>query len=132
MDINHKGLLCEVMAVGLFLCAIIELWLVKYNLFRRRDRKRSSTNKGENTDIPSADESLLLAPIWTPEQVIMLLTRQNNQQLHPYTCPNHGDGKHISDDSSYDVLLPTVNGWICPFCDYRQTWAHEIVDNKNH
>jgi hypothetical protein len=24
------------------------------------------------------------------------------------------------------VLVPTVRGWICPFCDYKQNWAHGV------
>lgn len=42
---------------------------------------------------------------------------------HPFTCPNRGDHPHMAGDKG--VLVPTVRGWICPFCNYTQNWAHE-------
>jgi len=50
---------------------------------------------------------------WTPEQVACLKVRQGNVMIHPYTC-----GKN----SQHDNLIPTRDGWVCPNCDYRQTW----------
>lgn len=63
--------------------------------------------------------------IWTPVQVLALLERQTCGFLHPYTCPNHGDGNHPNE---HDYLVPTVFGWICLFCDYQQYWSHETKE----
>ena len=43
-------------------------------------------------------------------------------RMHPYTCPNRHDHPMMAGDNG--VLVPTVRGWICPFCDYKQGWAH--------
>ncbi len=51
---------------------------------------------------------------WTDEQVAGLIRRQNNPNLHAYTCANgHGP------------LSVGNAGWECLACDYRQTWAHD-------
>lgn len=63
-------------------------------------------------------------PIWTYEQVIKLNNRQRNGLLHPYTCGNRSNHPLFDDDRG--VLVATIYGWICPFCDYRQDWAGEI------
>lgn len=39
-------------------------------------------------------------------------------RFHPYTCPNRHDHPEMAGDNG--VLVPTVRGWICPFCDYTQ------------
>jgi hypothetical protein len=25
------------------------------------------------------------------------------------------------------MLMATSDGWVCPFCDYRQDWAHDFM-----
>lgn len=45
---------------------------------------------------------------------------------HPYTCPNRSDHPVLAGDRG--VLVPTVRGWICPFCDYTQDWAFPGVE----
>ena len=69
-----------------------------------------------------------LLPIWTKEQVVALNERQRDQMRHPYTCANRAD--HPFFDGDYGVLVATIYGWICPFCDYHQTWALEIDKEK--
>ena len=68
--------------------------------------------------------------IWTPEQVAMLEKRQADATLHPYTCGgDRSDWAHQwhAGDSGEEagLLYPTVRGWKCPACEYRQFWAHE-------
>jgi hypothetical protein len=56
-----------------------------------------------------------------PNEVLGLYKYQTRGGMHPFTCPNHNDDNHRPE---MDFLLPTVRGWICPFCDYTQDWAH--------
>ena len=68
--------------------------------------------------------------IWTDEQVAMLEGRQADASLHPYTCGgDRTDPAHVfhADEAGEEagLLYPTVRGWKCPACDYRQFWAHE-------
>ena len=42
--------------------------------------------------------------------------------FHPYTCENRGDGNHLEVGGDKGILVPTVNGWICPSCDYTQPY----------
>jgi hypothetical protein len=51
---------------------------------------------------------------WTKEEVAELKRYQKSGYVHPYTCIN----------DSKDILIPTPEGWLCPHCDYRQTWFH--------
>lgn len=37
---------------------------------------------------------------------------------HPYTCGNREDHPVVGGDRG--ILVPTMRGWICPFCDYTQ------------
>lgn len=68
--------------------------------------------------------------IWTAEQVEMLKERQADPAMHPYTCGgDRTDRVHQfqADESGEEagLLYPTVRGWICPACDYRQFWSLE-------
>lgn len=56
-------------------------------------------------------------PPWSPSQVDALQTFQRAGFVHPFTCPNQHAG------ASRD-LVATVDGWICPHCEYRQRWAY--------
>ena len=47
--------------------------------------------------------------------------------MHPFTCPNRGDGKHFDNGIDKGALIPTVRGWICQCCDYTQDWAHDFM-----
>lgn len=53
---------------------------------------------------------------WTDHQVANLNRWQRCDHVHPFTCPNYHDGSR--------VLVAENNGWHCPSCEYRQTWAH--------
>jgi hypothetical protein len=65
-------------------------------------------------------------PIWTMEEVVRLNEYQRNKNLHPYTCGQRSD--HPKFDGDYGVLVATVYGWICPFCDYTSDW--DIISNN--
>lgn len=49
-------------------------------------------------------------------------------QMHPFTCGNRGNHPVLAGDKG--ILVPTVRGWICPFCDYTQDWAHDFMKGK--
>lgn len=73
------------------------------------------------------DDRLVRAP-WTPEQVDALNKYQHNRSWHPYTCSNRGDGNHRMDGlHDLGILIATADGWICPYCEYTQSWAHKFT-----
>jgi len=43
--------------------------------------------------------------------------------FHPFTCTNRGDGNHPVIGGDEGILVPTPDGWRCPFCTYTQDWA---------
>ncbi|RWB67605.1 hypothetical protein [Mesorhizobium sp.] len=61
---------------------------------------------------------------FTAEQVENLAHNQTSGHVHPFTCANRGDGNHRNAYGDLGALVATVRGWICPFCDYTQDWAH--------
>lgn len=72
---------------------------------------------------------------FTPDQVMALIDYQcglgkwKNQPMHEFTCQNRTDGNHgrLNGPGFNGMLIPTVRGWICPFCDYTQNWAHRFM-----
>lgn len=68
--------------------------------------------------------SKIRAP-FTPEQVIALDHWQNNRLGHPFTCACRDE--HPAHNGEKGLLIPTVRGWICQFCDYTQDWAHSFM-----
>lgn len=65
--------------------------------------------------------SQIKAP-WTTEQVEQLNRYQKGHYMHPYTC----GGEECRQD-----LIATADGWVCPSCEYRQDWAHEVSADQN-
>lgn len=71
----------------------------------------------------SFQEPLLSSNVFSPEEVASLNAYQTSGVFHPFTCggdrtdENHLDGQGL--------LVATRNGWICIWCDYKQSWAHE-------
>lgn len=65
--------------------------------------------------------------IFTPDEVVSLAGFQTGRRFHPFTCPHRGDGQHRNVFGDLGALVPTVRGWICPFCDYTQVWAHSFM-----
>lgn len=64
---------------------------------------------------------------WTFEQVTALNEYQRRGDFHPFTCGNRDDHPMVAGDKG--VLIATTRGWICPYCDYTQDWAHEGMLN---
>jgi hypothetical protein len=64
---------------------------------------------------------------FTPDQVVALEAFQRSGRFHPFTCPNRGDDEHRDTGVDLGALVPTVRGWICPYCDYTQDWAHGFM-----
>ena len=58
----------------------------------------------------------------TPEQIAALNRQQHSGQVHPYTC---GSGRRTDADhlDGEGVLVATEDGWVCPYCDYRQGYG---------
>ncbi|EPX83918.1 DNA translocase FtsK [Salipiger mucosus] len=96
-----------------------------------RDRLMLSALTGMLEDWVRAGEHLVLkeeAPVsaFHPDAVVTLAESQTAGQFHPYTCANRNDGNHRHMLGDLGALVPTVRGWICPFCDYTQDWAHGL------
>lgn len=68
--------------------------------------------------------------VFTAEEVAHLGKHQTGGQFHPFTCANRGDGNHRAAYGDLGALVPTVRGWICPFCDYTQDWAHGFMKEE--
>lgn len=66
---------------------------------------------------------------FTADQVENLAFNQTQGATHPFTCPNRGDGRHRNAYGDLGALVATTRGWICPFCDYTQDWAHDFMAN---
>lgn len=67
---------------------------------------------------------------FSADEVLALEKHQQNNERHPFTCANRGDGNHRDNGHDLGVLVPTVRGWICPYCDYTQDWAHPSMKEK--
>lgn len=85
---------------------------------------------GSLLDDAAAALELQYPVIWTDDQVAMLRMRQTDRSTHPYTCGgDRTDPAHMfhAEDEGEEpgLLYPTVRGWKCPACDYRQFWSHE-------
>jgi hypothetical protein len=65
---------------------------------------------------------------WTPEQVVALQLFQDSGIFHPFTCGDRDDHPDMNGDKG--ILVPTVRGWICQFCDYTQDWAHDMMMDR--
>lgn len=62
--------------------------------------------------------------VFIADEVANLDKHQTGGRFHPFTCANRGDGNHRVAYGDLGALIPTVRGWVCPFCDYTQDWAH--------
>lgn len=72
-------------------------------------------------------EGQVFAP-WTDEQVAALNAYQRKSGWHPFTCGNdRTDEAHLKyqkeHGGDWGELVATRDGWICPACDYTQSWA---------
>lgn len=73
--------------------------------------------------------NIIKAP-FTPEQVAALNQFQRLDWIHPFTCGsgNRTDADHLDGEG---VLVATEAGWICPYCDYTQVWAHAMMADED-
>lgn len=64
--------------------------------------------------------------VFTPEEVSNLNEYQQAGVMHPFTCGsgNRTDEHHLDGEG---MLVATEDGWICPYCPYTQSWAHEFM-----
>lgn len=69
---------------------------------------------------------MIIEAPFTQEQCDALNKRQRDGTFHPYTCGS-GRRKDSAHRDGEGVLVATLQGWICPFCDYRQNWAHAPI-----
>ncbi len=72
--------------------------------------------------------SVKISAPFTAEQIVMLNDHQTNGRCHPYTCGKCHSGVPKSEPigethREESVLVATRDGWECPYCDYKQTWA---------
>lgn len=74
--------------------------------------------------------NIVIAP-FSGEQVQLLnecqLHIDGELPIHPFTCKNRGDGAHGEEGGDHGVLIATETGWVCPYCDYTQDWAHAMM-----
>lgn len=78
---------------------------------------------------------------WDAEQVALLNKYQHSGEFHGYTCPRSRpeciggtviayrplDDGTIWEQRHHSYLLALEDGWICPRCLYRQTWAWSFM-----
>jgi hypothetical protein len=59
---------------------------------------------------------------WPQYFVDHLNAQQSSPDLHPFTCGSgrRTDSEHLDGEGR---LVATVDGWVCPYCDYTQDWA---------
>jgi hypothetical protein len=71
------------------------------------------------------EDKISKAP-WTKEQVNNLNAFQFCGMFHPFTCGsgNRTDADHLDGEG---VLLATTVGWVCTYCEYKQSWAHDFM-----
>lgn len=81
---------------------------------------------------------------FTPEQVEALNRWQRNGNYHPFTCGNCRDADTEAEVAHFKKtgkwkrgkeqreLVATEKGWICPTCDYTQSWAYAIMAGEGN
>jgi hypothetical protein len=60
----------------------------------------------------------MLEKPFTESEVEKLNQWQTDGRFHPFTCGSA---------DCREVLVATVDGWVCPKCDYTQDWAHDFM-----
>lgn len=73
--------------------------------------------------------ALVSAP-FSAEQVQRLNERQCHVEgplaapFHPFTCPHRNEPGHSSAGGDLGLLIATEDGWVCPSCDYTQSYTY--------
>lgn len=75
------------------------------------------------------EEHCIIHAPFTAEQVTNLWAWQQSRWVHPFTCVNRSDEYHgwTVHVSQMGALWPYEEGWYCPWCDYKQDWAHSFM-----
>jgi hypothetical protein len=68
--------------------------------------------------------------VFTDDEVAALNEYQHSGLMHPFTCGNRKNIQETHADGE-GILVATNEGWICPFCNYKQYWAHPFMMNPN-
>lgn len=58
--------------------------------------------------------------VFTPDEVASLNEYQNCGIFHPFTCGSDVRAEH---EDGEGILIATESGWMCPYCDFRQSYA---------
>lgn len=61
--------------------------------------------------------------VFTADEVRSLNEYQISGEFHPFTCG--GDRTDVNHLDGQGILVATEDGWECPFCEYKQDWAHD-------
>jgi hypothetical protein len=69
---------------------------------------------------------LIRAP-WNDDQIDSLNSFQRAGVMHEFTCGNSRGMNPTLEHSQRFPLVATKDGWICPYCDYTQDWAHDFM-----
>lgn len=65
--------------------------------------------------------------VFTSSEVESLNAYQKSNAFHPFTCGgDRTDEKHLDGEG---LLVATEEGFSCPYCEYRQLWAHDFMKN---
>jgi len=67
-------------------------------------------------------------PPFTEEQIKNLKKYQKREDRHPFTC--RGQFCDRSKRSDEGILIPTVDGMVCPCGKYTQEWVHDFMAEK--
>ena len=59
---------------------------------------------------------------WFDAEVDVLNDFQKNLSNQPFTCRS-GNRKNSAHYDGEGILIATREGWICPYCDYKQNWS---------
>ncbi len=59
---------------------------------------------------------------WSPQRIARLEARQQNREMHPYTCMGLGSDEKCERVRGVGegVLIPTPDGFVCPCGEYRK------------
>lgn len=60
---------------------------------------------------------------FTPDQAASLNSYQVSGLFHEYTCGGEPEDCPARRTLGSSVLIATVDGWRCPYCNYQQDWA---------
>lgn len=69
-------------------------------------------------------------------QIAALNDFQRSNRFHPFTCGGdrhdkaHMDYMKKHQETDNGILIADKDGWRCPVCDYRQSWAWSFMARR--